>query len=153
MRRSPELKRILEEAGVTISAGEISNILTQEKKEELTREREEILKAGLESSGYFHTDDTGLKHKGKNHHVHVICNALFSAFFITPKKDRENPDEEEKGKLEKAAWENMMSILDTCRKQGVGFFDYVKDIFSGKRALTRLGHLISQKASIESTFY
>ena len=37
--------------------------MTQEKKEELTKEREEILKAGLESSSYFHTDDTGLNHE------------------------------------------------------------------------------------------
>lgn len=293
-----KIKRILEEAGILTSAGEISNILTQEKKEELTREHEEILKAGLDSSSYFHTDDTGLKHKGKNHHIHVICNELFSAFFITPKKDRatikgilgleqdektdkimisddarqylgiavyhalcwmheirlykklnplidyhriqllafltrvwafydlldrfrENPDEEEKERLEtefdelfstetgyeeldkrialtkekkeelllvlrfpeiplhnnpaelalrepvvkrkisngtrsedgKAAWENLMSVQDTCRKQGVGFFDYIKDIFSGKRAMTRLAHLISQNASLKSTFY
>jgi len=284
-----KIKKILEEAGIIISAGEISNILTQEKKEELTKEREEILKAGLESSSYFHIDDTGLKHEGKNHHIHVICNEKFSAFFITPKKDREtikhilglkkdektdkivisddarqyqeiavyhalcwiheirlykklnplidyhrvqlkkfltrvwafydlldrfrkNPDEEEKGKLEtefdelfstetgyeeldkrialtkkkkkelllvlrfpeiplhnnpaelalrepvvkrkisygtrsedgKAAWENMMSILDTCKKQMVGFFDYIRDTFSGKHAMTRLAQLISR---------
>ena len=37
--------------------------MTQEKKEELTKEREVILKAGLESSSYFHIDDTGLKHE------------------------------------------------------------------------------------------
>lgn len=84
-----KIKKILEEAGIIISAGEISNILTQEKREELKKEREEILKVGLESSTYFHTDDTGLKHEGKNHHVHVICNQMFSAFFVTPKKDRE----------------------------------------------------------------
>ena len=293
-----KIKRILEEAGIVISAGEISNILTQEKKEELTREHEEILKAGLDSSSYFHTDDTGLKHKGKNHHIHVICNELFSAFFITPKKDRntiksilglkkdektdkimisddarqfldiavyhalcwiheirlyrklnplidyhriqlreflacvwafydmldrfrENPADGEKEKLEnefdelfstktgyeeldkrialtkekkeelllvlrfpevplhnnpaelalrelvvkrkisngtrsedgKTAWENIMSLLDTCRKLGVSFFDYIRDIFSGKYAMTRLGYLISQNISLKSTFY
>ncbi len=37
--------------------------MTQEKKEELTKEREVILKAGLESSSYFHIGDTGLKHE------------------------------------------------------------------------------------------
>ena len=31
--------------------------------------------------------------------------------------------------LGKAAWENMLSILDTCRKQKVGFFKYVRDIY------------------------
>lgn len=29
----------------------------------------------------------------------------------------------------KAAWENMMSIMDTCRKHGISLFDYIKDIF------------------------
>lgn len=61
--------------------------MTLEKKEELTKEKEEILKVGLESSNCFHTDDTGIKHKGKNHHIHAICNELFSTFFITLKKD------------------------------------------------------------------
>ena len=293
-----KIKGILEEAGIIISEGEISNILTQEKKEELTKEREEILKVGLGCSNYFHTDDTGIKHNGENHHIHVICNELFSAFFITPKKDsntirgilglkkdektdkimitddarqflniavyhalcwiheirlykklnpiidyhriqlreflarvwafydrlndfRENPDERGEEKLEnefdelfstntgyekldkrialtkekkeelllvlrfpeiplhnnpaelalrepvvkrkisngtrsedgKAAWENMMSLLDTCRKLGVSFFDYIRDIFSGKYAMTRLTHLISRNVSLKSTFY
>ena len=44
----------------------------------------------------------------------------------------------------KAAWENMMSILDTCKKQMVGFFDYIRDTFSGKHAMTRLAQLISR---------
>jgi len=25
----------------------------------------------------------------------------------------------------KAAWENMMSIIDTCRKQGISLYDYI----------------------------
>ena len=46
----------------------------------------------------------------------------------------------------KAAWENMMSILDTCKKQMVGFsfFDYIRDTLSGKRAMTRFAQLISR---------
>jgi hypothetical protein len=43
--------------------------------------------------------------------------------------------------------ENMMSILDTCRKQGIRFFGYLKDIFSAEYAMPRLSLLISQKAS------
>ncbi|MFU8767214.1 MAG: IS66 family transposase [Candidatus Methanoperedens sp.] len=38
----------------------------------------------------------------------------------------------------KVAWENMLSIMDTCRKQGISLYDYIKDIFSGKREITRL---------------
>jgi len=29
----------------------------------------------------------------------------------------------------KAAWEKMMSILDTCKKQMVSFFDYIRIYF------------------------
>jgi hypothetical protein len=51
----------------------------------------------------------------------------------------------------KAAWENMMSIMDTCRKHGISLYDYLKDIFSGKREMTRLSTLIAQKASMNPT--
>jgi hypothetical protein len=291
-----KIKTILEESGIIISEGQISNILTKEKKEEMTKEKEDIFIAGMENSTFVHMDDTGMKHKGKNHHLHVICNLLFSVFFIELKKDsktihkilgllddqtlekillsddakqylgiafwhalcwvheirlykklnptidfhrfllekvisnlwdyydklneyKDKPDEKVKEELEKefdklfskktgydlldkrlaltrekkdelllvlkfpeiplhnnpaelalregvlkrkisngtrsddgkAAWENMMTIMDTCRKHGVGFYDYVKDIFSGKRGMTRLSTLIAQKASVKST--
>ena len=50
-----------------------------------------------------------------------------------------------------AAWENMMSIMDTCRKHGISLYDYIKDIFSGKKEMTRLSTLIAQKASMKPT--
>jgi transposase len=53
----------------------------------------------------------------------------------------------------KAAWENQMSILDTCRKLGVSFFEYIRDIFSGRYAMPRLAYLISQNTSLKTTFY
>lgn len=291
-----KIKTILEESGIIISEGQISNILTKEKKEEITKEKEDIFIAGMANSSYVHMDDTGMKHKGKNHHLHVICNFLFSVFFIELKKDsitikkilgllndetlekillsddarqylgiaiwhalcwvheirlykklnpvidyhrfllekfisnlwdyydklneyRDKPDEKVKEELEKefdklfskktgydeldkrialtrekkdelllvlnfpeiplhnnpaelalregvvkrkisngtrsddgkAAWENMMSIMDTCRKHGISLYDYIKDIFSGKREMTRLSALIAQKASVNST--
>jgi hypothetical protein len=291
-----KIKTILEESGIIISEGQISNILTKEKKEEMTKEKEDIFIAGMTNSNYVHMDDTGMKHKGINHHLHVICNALFSVFFIELKKDsktiqkilglindktlekillsddarqylgiaiwhslcwiheirlhkklnpviehnrlllekfisklwdyydklndyRDKPDEKVKEELEKqfdelfstktgyaeldkrialskekkeklllvlkfpeillhnnpaelalregvvkrkisngtrsddgkAAWENMMSIMDTCRKHGISLFDYIKDIFSGKKEMTRLSTLITQKASTKPT--
>ncbi len=76
-----KIKTILEESGIIISEGEISNILTKEKKEEMTKEKEDIFIAGMANSNYIHMDDTGMKHKGINHHLHVICNFLFSVFF------------------------------------------------------------------------
>jgi hypothetical protein len=291
-----KIKTILEESGIIISEGEISNILTKEKKEEMTKEKEDIFIAGMANSSYIHMDDTGMKHKGINHHLHVICNFLFSVFFIELKKDsktikkilgllddetlekillsddarqysgvafwhalcwiheirlykklnpvinyhrfllekfisnlwdyydklnkyRDKPDEKVKEELDKefdklfskktgyeeldnrialtkekkdelllvlkfpeiplhnnpaelairegvvkrkisngtrsddgkAAWENMLSIMDTCRKHGISLYDYIKDIFSGKREMTRLSDLIAQKASVNST--
>lgn len=291
-----KIKTILEESGIIISEGQISNILTKEKKEEIANEKEDIFIAGMTNSNYVHMDDTGMKHKGINHHLHVICNFLFSVFFIELKKDsktiqkilgllndrtlekillsddarqylgiaiwhalcwvheirlykklnpvieyhrllldkfiselwdyydklndyRNKPDETVKVELDKqfdklfstktgyaeldkrialtkekkeelllvlkfpeiplhnnpaelalregvvkrkisngtrsddgkAAWENMMSIMDTCRKHGISLYDYIKDIFSGKREMTRLSVLIAQKASMNPT--
>jgi len=46
--------------------------------------------------------------------------------------------------LGKAAWENMLSILDTCRKQKVGFFKYVRDIYSNDSCMPRLADLLAK---------
>ena len=46
--------------------------------------------------------------------------------------------------LGKAAWENMLSILDTCRKQKVGFFKYVRDIYSNDFCMPRLADLLAK---------
>jgi hypothetical protein len=292
--RVPQKKvwKELTEAGIIISEGQVSNILTKAKKEEFTQEKRDIFKAGMSSTDYFHIDDTGGRHNGTNHYVQVICTMLFSVFFITPKKNRDtikeileldseevikkilisddarqfwlvaiyqalcwiheirhykklspfleynqkilhdfltelwgfydqlnkyrdNPSEEQKEILiqkfddlfstktgyddldrrialtcekkkklllvldfpeiplhnnpaeialrefvikkkisygtrsedGKIAWENMMSLLDTSRKHGVSFFEYVKDIFSGEYKMPRLADLIQQKAS------
>jgi hypothetical protein len=51
----------------------------------------------------------------------------------------------------KAAWENILSIMDTCRKHDVSLYDYIKDIFSGKMEMTRLSVLIAKKASENRT--
>jgi len=298
--RVPEKKiwRMLIEAGIVISEGEISNILTKTCREKFTQEKADIFEAGMKSADYFHIDDTGARHKGVNHHVQVICTLLFSVFFITHKKDRDTilevlglsegekigkimisddakqfmfiaayhalcwlheirhyrklnpvleyhrdqlhtflteiwefyellkeykkqPSKQQKKVLRqrfdklfstetgyqelderirltrkkkkklllvltypqislhnnpaeialrelvikkrisygtrsedgKVAWENMMTILDTCRKQGVNFLDYIEDIFSGRYVLPRLSMLILEKAKINPTRY
>jgi len=55
--------------------------------------------------------------------------------------------------LTKAAWENMLTIMDTCRKQGLSYFEYIKDILSGKREMTKLSALIATKATMDSIQY
>ena len=47
-----------------------------------------------------------------------------------------------RSELGKAAWENMLSILDTCRKQKVSFFMYIKDIYSNSFSMPRLADMI-----------
>ena len=81
-----KIKKILEEAGISISEGEISNILTKEKQSEFTDKKQDIFEAGMEHFEYVHTDSARARHKGINHHV--ACNTLFTAFFITRFKNK-----------------------------------------------------------------
>jgi len=282
-----KIKKILEEIGVIISEGEISNIRTQDKKDEFTAEKRAIFESGMDQARYFHADDTRARHDGTNYYAHVVCDEKFTTFFILPNKNRdtirgilglgecektdkimvtddagqfseissfhalcwiheirhykklnpflkqhqivvdrflkkiwnfykllkkykEDPTEKRKiyvkqrfnslfstktgyGELDhrieltkgkeaelllvldypetplhnntaeiavreevikrkisygtrsedgRTAWENMLSILDTCRKQGVSFYEYVRDIFSNKHSMPRLSELV-----------
>jgi hypothetical protein len=47
-----------------------------------------------------------------------------------------------RSELGKLAWENMLSIIDTCRKLGVSFYKYLYDIFSDSYSMPRLSDLI-----------
>jgi hypothetical protein len=51
-----------------------------------------------------------------------------------------------RSELGKRAWENMFSIMDTCRKQGVNFFHYPNGMFSSQNDLPRLANLIYNTA-------
>ena len=79
----------LQEFGIDISEGQINNILT-ENVVEFHKIQEEILKAGLETAEYIHTDDTGARHDGKNGSCNVIGNEFFAHFTSTDSKSREN---------------------------------------------------------------
>jgi hypothetical protein len=84
-----KIHKILQECGIIISEGEISNILTKEKSDVYALEKQAIFENGLRQACYIHIDETGARHKGNNHYLHVICNELFSAFFIRQNKGRE----------------------------------------------------------------
>ncbi len=84
-----KIQKILEESGIIISIGEISNILTKDKKDKFTAEKQAIFKSGMEQAKYFHTDDTGARHDGTNYHAHVVCDEKFTTLFILPKKNRD----------------------------------------------------------------
>jgi hypothetical protein len=47
-----------------------------------------------------------------------------------------------RSELGKEAWGNMLSILDTCRKQKVSFYMYVEDIYSNRFSMPRLADMI-----------
>jgi len=82
-----KIHQMLTDIGIKISAGEISNILIKDQ-DTFHQERADIIKAGIDSSSYQHIDHTGARVQGTNQHFTVLCNDYFSAFFITPKKDR-----------------------------------------------------------------
>jgi len=79
----------LKEWGIEISAGQLDRILT-EGKEEFHREKDWILKVGLEVSSYVNVDDTGARHAGKNGYATHIGNDIFAWFASTESKSRIN---------------------------------------------------------------
>jgi hypothetical protein len=83
----PKIKNFLENFGVEISKSYISSLWTN-KQDIFHREKEDIYRAGLESSSYQHIDDTSGKVNGENQHVQIVCNENYSAYFTTAKKDR-----------------------------------------------------------------
>jgi hypothetical protein len=83
----PKIIEFLENVGIQISKGTISNLLTK-GHEDFHAEKEAVYEAGLESSSYQHLDDTPTRFNGKNHYCHVICNPLYTAYFTKPGKDR-----------------------------------------------------------------
>jgi hypothetical protein len=52
------------------------------------QEKEDIYRAGLESTRYQQIDDTGARVNGKNYHTHVVCNEFYTAYFTKERKDR-----------------------------------------------------------------
>jgi hypothetical protein len=80
------IHKILEEIDIIISEGEISNILTKEKSNAYAIEKLAIFETGVNRADYLNIDETGARHKGNNHYLHVVCNKFFSAFFIRQTK-------------------------------------------------------------------
>jgi hypothetical protein len=85
----PLLLEQLGEFGIDISAGQLNNLLIEEK-DRFHQEKDRILAAGLEVSAYINVDDTGARHKGKNGYCTHIGNELFSWFESTGSKSRIN---------------------------------------------------------------
>jgi hypothetical protein len=85
----PLLHEQLQEWGIEISTGQLNNILSR-NKEKFHEEQQQVLRVGLETAEYVHTDDTGARHQGKNGYCTVIGNEWFSYFKSSGSKSRQN---------------------------------------------------------------
>jgi len=83
----PKIIEFLSHFNISISAGQVSNLLTK-KNEVWHTEKAEIYRAGLAGSSWQHIDDTGTRVDGQNHYCHVMANPLYTAYFTRPRKDR-----------------------------------------------------------------
>lgn len=83
----PKIKEFFEHLGISISEGQISNLLIK-KQEQFHLEKESLYRAGLDSSPWQHIDDTGLRVDGVNHHTQIVGNPLYTAYVTTESKDR-----------------------------------------------------------------
>ena len=83
----PKIKEFFEHVGLSISAGQISNLLIK-RQAGFHGEKEALYIAGLGSSPWQHSDDTPARVNGVNEHTHTVCNPLYTVYVTTPKKDR-----------------------------------------------------------------
>jgi hypothetical protein len=103
----------LEEWGIEISTGQLNNILI-ENKEIFHTEQQQVLRVGLETAAYVHTDDTGARHQGKNGYCTVIGNQWFAYFKSSGSKSRQNFLETLQGEtLSYVLNEDAQAYLDT----------------------------------------
>jgi hypothetical protein len=82
-----KILELVQGAGIEISAGTVSNLLTAGRAAFET-EAGAVLKAGLASTPYQHLDDTSTRVDGEGQYCQIVCNPLYTAYQTTPKKDR-----------------------------------------------------------------
>jgi hypothetical protein len=83
----PKILEFFGHVGIQISAGEVSNWLSQDQAR-FHAEKDAVCEAGLVSSPYQQTDDTLTRVDGQNQHCHVVCNPVYTAYHTRPGKDR-----------------------------------------------------------------
>jgi len=83
----PKVSEFFQYVGLRISAGQVSNLLVK-GQEKFHADKEAVYAAGLKSSPWQHIDETGTRVNGVNHHCHIICNPLYTAYVTTARKDR-----------------------------------------------------------------
>lgn len=83
----PKVAELLGNVGITISAGQVSNLLIKDQGG-FHEEKAALYQAGLASSPWQHLDDTSTRINGRNGYCHIVCNPLYTAYFTTAAKDR-----------------------------------------------------------------
>jgi len=83
----PKIREFLANFDVQVSAGSLSNILTNTAAA-FEQEYQDVLTAGLSSTGYQQTDDTSARVRGQLWHTHILCNPFYTAYSTRPSKDR-----------------------------------------------------------------
>ncbi len=83
----PKLLGFLENFGIRVSAAYISDLWTG-RQGVFHQEKDDIYQAGLASGTYHQIDDTKATVNGVNHHVQIVCDENFTAYFTTERKDR-----------------------------------------------------------------
>jgi hypothetical protein len=83
----PKILEFFTNQGIHISAGSISNLLIKHQ-EVFHQEKDAIVRAGLASSVYQQLDETSARVNGQNHHTHILCNPLYTAYITTETKSR-----------------------------------------------------------------
>lgn len=83
----PKILEFLGYAGIQISPGQISGLLTK-GQEEFHAENEAVCEAGLQSSPEQHVDDTPTRVNGQNYYCHILCNSVYTSYHTRPRKDR-----------------------------------------------------------------
>jgi regulator of replication initiation timing len=82
-----KLLEFLEDIGISISAGYLSNLLIKNHVD-FENEKTEVYASGLESSPWQHLDQTGARVGGVNYTTNVVCNPKYTIYSTTAKKDR-----------------------------------------------------------------
>lgn len=82
-----KLLEFLEDIGISISAGYLSNLLIKNHTD-FESEKNEVYASGLESSHWQHFDQTGARVGGVNYTTNVVCNPFYTIYLTTAKKDR-----------------------------------------------------------------
>ena len=83
----PKIVEFLSNFDISISAGQVSNFLVK-GQESWHEEKAQVVAAGLASTEWQHTDDTGTRVNGENQYCHIFCNPYYTAYFTRPHKNR-----------------------------------------------------------------